>query len=69
MRFRTGLLLGIGIGYLIGQRQAEKAGGDAPLSPGARLVDDAAKAGLRAFQKARETIQGRLEADADAAWN
>ncbi len=76
MRFRTGLLLGIAIGYVIGQRASE--GGEVP-GPAAgttdlaarsrRLLDQAARVAADALSRARSQIRGRPGGPGEADWN
>ena len=65
MRFRTGLLLGVAIGYVLGSRAAERgerpvgSGGDL-AERGRRLVDEAARLATDALGRARDGIRDRL---------
>ena len=66
MRFRTGLLLGVAIGYVLGSRAAERgerpvvgSGGDL-AERGRRLVDEATRLAADALGRAREGIRDRL---------
>jgi hypothetical protein len=66
MRFRTGLLLGVAIGYVLGSRAAERGerpavgpGGDL-AERGRRLVDEATRLAADALGRAREGIRDRL---------
>ncbi len=68
MRFRTGLLLGVAIGYVLGTRAAERGERAEPAGPpgdlaarGRRIVDEAARLAADAIGRAREEIRGRLE--------
>ncbi len=81
MKFRTGVLIGAILGYLIGSRmakQAESEGRSGVISamsrhPSAqrlsdtsrRVIDLAGGKGVEAIRRARATIQRRLEANAD----
>ena len=77
MRFRTGLVVGATVGYLIGRQMARRQGDDRPSSVRAamsrhpssqRLAGFAERAsfrGAQAIQRARATIQRRLVADVD----
>lgn len=67
MRFRTGLLLGVAIGYVLGSRAVERGERAAPAGPGGdlaergrRLVDEAARLAADALGRAREGIRDRL---------
>ncbi len=69
-RIVFGLIVGFVVGYQLGRRAvggpeatAETAG------QGRRIVNGAARVGMQAIQRARSSIQGRLGAEPDAAWN
>jgi uncharacterized protein YcfJ len=76
MRFRTGLVVGAVVGYLVGR---EMAAGEGERPNGVRaamarhpssqrlagLAERAGTKGVEAIQRARATIQRRLVADVD----
>jgi hypothetical protein len=77
VRFKTGMIVGGVIGYLIGREMAQREAEERPSGvraamsrhPSAvRFVDLAERAswkGVEAIQRARATIQRRLVADVD----
>ena len=77
MRFRTGLVVGGTIGYLIGRQMARPGGDERPSGVRAAMsrhpssqrlagfAERASSKGAQAIQRARATIQRRLVADAD----
>jgi hypothetical protein len=77
VRFRTGLVVGGAIGYVIGREMARREGEDrtsgirAAMSrhPSSQrlagLAGRASSKGVEAIQRARATIQRRLVADVD----
>ncbi len=81
MKFKTGLVVGLAIGYLVGRRMGreereEGSGGvlgamarhpsaQRFADQGKRLAERAGFRGVGAIQRARESIQRRLEASAD----
>jgi hypothetical protein len=77
MRFRTGLILGAIIGYLIGRALARSEGEERPSGVRAAMARHpssqrlaglaglAGSKGVEAIQRARATIQRRLVADVD----
>lgn len=83
MKFRTGLLLGIAIGYALSSRKLFERGEDEPIvrhpsdargrgrrgDLGQRLAEQAGSWGLKAIHQARGAIRGRLEATDDPTWN
>ncbi|HLB61996.1 MAG TPA: hypothetical protein VJN50_04585 [Actinomycetota bacterium] len=83
MKFKTGLLLGIAIGYAIASRKS-LTGDDEPIvrhpedsrrgsngiaDLGRRLGESASLWSLRAIRQARGAVRDRLETTDDAAWN
>jgi len=83
MKFKTGLLLGIAIGYAIASRRS-LPGDDEPIvrhpddvrrgsngigELGRKLGESASVWGLRAIRQARGAIRDRLETTDDATWN
>ena len=77
MRFRTGLVVGGAIGYLVGRQMAGREGDERPSGVRAAmsrhpssqrlagLAERAGSKGVEAIQRARKTIQRRLVADVD----
>jgi hypothetical protein len=77
MRFRTGLIVGGLVGYLVGSRMARREGEGRPNGVRAAmsrhpssqrlagLAERASSKGFEAIQRARATIQRRLVADVD----
>jgi hypothetical protein len=77
MRFKTGLVVGGVVGYLIGREMAKREGEERPSgvraamsrhpSAGrfAGIAERAGTKGVEALQRARATIQRRLIADVD----
>lgn len=64
MGFKTGLLLGLGIGYVLGSRGAERA--PAPAGPssdlverGRRILDETARLASDAVDRVREELARR----------
>ena len=83
MKFRTGLLLGIAIGYVLAARRVLGRGDEEPIvrhpddvrrdrsvtDLGRRLGETASMWSLRAIRQARGAIRDRLETTDDPAWN
>jgi hypothetical protein len=77
MRFRTGLIVGIVLGYLLGRSLARTEGQERPNGVRAAmarhpssqrlagLAERASSRGVEAIQRARATIQRRMVADPD----
>jgi hypothetical protein len=77
MRFRTGLVVGVVAGYLAARELARREAEGRPIGVRAAmsrhpstqrfagLAERAGSMGAGAIQRARATIQRRLEADAD----
>jgi hypothetical protein len=77
MRFRTGLVVGGVVGYLVGRQMARTEGSDRPSGVRAAMsrhpssqklagfAERASTKGAEAIQKARASIQRRLVADVD----
>ena len=75
MRFRIGLLVGLVIGYLLARELARREAEGRPLSVRAAmsrhpsglavLAERASSKGAEAIQRARATIQRRLETNVD----
>ncbi len=77
MRFRTGVVVGIAIGYLVGRQMMRGEGDERPNGVRAAmarhpssqrlagLAERAGSKGVEAIQRARATIQRRLVADVD----
>jgi len=84
MKFRTGLLLGIAVGYAIASRRS-LAGDDEPIvrhpddavrrgsngigDLGRRIGESASLWSIRAIRQARGALRDRLETTDDASWN
>ena len=77
MRFRTGLIVGVVVGYLVARQIARREAEGRPIGvrsamsrhPSAQrfagLAERAGSKGVEAIQRARATIQRRLEANVD----
>lgn len=81
MRFRTGIIVGAAIGYVIGSRMSHQPADDSRGSViaamarhpstqrlgkgGRRVIDIAGDRGVQAIRKARQNLQRRLDASAD----
>ena len=77
MRFKTGLVVGGVVGYLVGRELAQRGTEERPVSvqaamsrhPSAKrfagFANRASWKGVEAIQRARATIQRRLVADVD----
>jgi hypothetical protein len=81
MRFRTGLIVGAAVGYVIGSRMSQQPEDEArggviaamarhPSAQrlgkgGRRVIDIAGDRGAQAIRRARQNLQRRLDASAD----